>query len=208
MTRSVRFRAGLFPVIVALAVLGTGCGASHASSSSSSSSSTSTSTSTPSSSAIPSRRALAAAACVKSRAVLRARLRVSAHAVAGRLVKTSDGSPQCDFRVAAHPALLLWVSLDNGPQPYQVLDRRSVEEGQNFAFMKHFKEPQSIPGLGLTGWWFPREQQLATTDGRILITVTIVGWPQHGTAPRKALSATVARAYLGPLLRGARLVAD
>jgi hypothetical protein len=110
--------------------------------------------------------------------------------------------------VAARAPLSLWVSLDNAPQPYQVLDRRSVEEGQNFAFLKHFKEPQSIPHLGLTGWWFPREQQVQTTDGRILITVTIIRWPQHGNRPRIALSAAVARAYLGPLLRGARLVGD
>jgi hypothetical protein len=82
------------------------------------------------------------------------------------------------------------------------------EEGQNFAFLKHFKEPESIPHLGLTGWWFPREQQMQTTDGRILITVTVVNWPQHGHRPRTALSAAVARTYLGPLLRGARLVGD
>jgi hypothetical protein len=135
-------------------------------------------------------------------------LRVGAGAVTGRLVKTNDGSPQCDFRVAARVPVSLWVSLDNAPQPYQVLDRRSVEEGQNFAFLKHFKSPLSIKHLGLTGWWFPREQQTQTTDGRILITVTIVSWPRHGNAPRVALSAAVARKYLGPLLRGARLVAD
>ena len=78
--------------------------------------------------------------------MLETRLRVGAGAVSAHLVKTSDGSPQCDFRVAAppHAPLSLWVSLDNAPQPYQVLDRRSVEEGQNFAFAKHFKEPQSI----------------------------------------------------------------
>jgi hypothetical protein len=135
-------------------------------------------------------------------------LRVPAGAVSGHLVKTSDGSPQCDFRVAARPKLSLWVSLDNAPQPYQVLDRRSVEEGQNFGFLKHFRDPRSIPHLGLTGWWFPREQQVQTTDGRILITVTIIRWPQHGNRSRTALSAAVARAYLGPLLRGARLVGD
>jgi hypothetical protein len=136
-------------------------------------------------------------------------LRVGAGGVTSRLVKTSDGSPQCDFRVTGGgQTLALWVSLDNSPQPYQVLDRRSVEEGQNFAFAKHFKQPQSIPHLGITGWWFPREQQMQTTDGRILITVTIIRWPQHGKQPRIALSAAVAQTYLGPLLRGAHLVAS
>lgn len=136
-------------------------------------------------------------------------MRVGAGEVTGRLVKTSDGSPQCDFRVnTSRTPLTLWVSLDNSPQPYQVLDRRSVEEGQNFAFVKHFKTPQSLSHLGLTGWWFPREQQTQTTDGRILITVTIIRWPQHGERPRVALSAAVARQYLGRLLYGARLVGD
>ena len=107
-----------------------------------------------------------------------------------------------------HAPLSLWVSLDNAPQPYQVLERRSVEESQNFTFVKHFKQPQAIMHLGLDAWWFPREQQTQTTDGRILITVTIVSWPRHGNRPRKALSAAVARQYLGPLLRGARLVAE
>ena len=195
-------------MILALAVLGAGCGASHSGSSSSSSAS---STSSSTSAAIPSNASLAASACVKGRPVLEARLRVGAGAVTGRLVRTNDGSPQCNFPVAVRSPrapLSLWVSLDNSPQPYQVLDRRSVEEGQNFAFLKHFKSPLSIKHLGLIGWWFPREQQTQTTDGRILITVTIVSWPRHGSGPRVALSAAVARKYLGPLFRGARLVAD
>jgi hypothetical protein len=192
-------------VIVALAVLVAGCGGTHGASSSSSPTS---SISSSSSTAIPTKASLAASACVKGRPVLEARLRLRASAVTGRLVKTTDGSPQCDFRVAGRMPLSLWVSLDNAPQPYQVLDRRSVEEGQNFAFLKHFKSPVSIKHLGLIGWWFPREQQTQTTDGRILITVTIVSWPRHGAGPRQTLSAAVARTYLGPLLRGARLVGD
>jgi hypothetical protein len=97
----------------------------------------------------------------------------------------------------------LGVEVDNSPQPYQVLERRSVEENQNFAFLKHFKHPQAITHLGLDAWWFPREQQAQTTDGRVLITVTIDSWPGHGNGPRKALSAAVARPYLGKLI-GAR----
>jgi hypothetical protein len=196
----------LSAVILALAVLVAGCGGNHDASSSSSSASASASA------AIPSKASLAASACVKGRPVLEARLRVGAGAVTGRLVKTSSGAPQCDFRVSGRPprssSLSLWVSLDNSPQPYQVLDRRSVEEGQNFAFAPHFKSPLSIKHLGLIGWWFPREQQTQTTDGRILITVTIVSWPRRGSGQRVALSAAVARTYLGPLLRGARLVAS
>jgi len=100
------------------------------------------------------------------------------------------------------------VEVDNSPQPYQVLERRASEEGQNFALMPHFKYPQAIAHLGLDAWWFPREQQAQTTDGRNLITVTIVHWSNHRNGPRKALAAAVARVYLGPLKRGARLVAS
>jgi hypothetical protein len=136
-------------------------------------------------------------------------LRVGAGGVTSRLVKTSDGSPQCDFRVTGGgQTLSLWVSLDNSPQPYQVLERRADEEDQNFAFVKHFKHPQAIMHLGLDAWWFPREQQAQTTDGRVLITVTIDRWPGHGNAPRKALSAALARPYLGRLIGGRTITGE
>jgi hypothetical protein len=160
---------------------------------------------------IPTRAALAKTVCVKGRPVLEQRLHVGAGAIKSRLDKTSDGSPQCDFVVTAGSGkpVSLWVSLDNAPQPYQVLDRRSVEEGQNFGFVKHFKTPKSIKHVGLIAWWFPREQQMQTTDGRILITVTIDHWAQQrGAAPRIALSTALTRPYLGPLKRGAHLVAS
>jgi hypothetical protein len=161
-------------------------------------------------SGIPTRAALTAQVCVKGRPVLASRLHVGAGAVTGHLTKTSDGSPQCDFVIKAGGGkpVSLWVSLDNSPQPYQVLDRRSVEEGQNFGFVKHFKRPESIKHLGLIAWWFPREQQLQSTDGRILITVTIDRWAQRHQAPRIALSTALTRPYLGPLKRGAHLVAS
>ena len=141
--------------------------------------------------------------------MLTARLHVAAGSIRTRMTHTPDRMPQCDFRLTAGGApLSLWVSMDSSPQPYQVLERRSSEEGQNFAMMPHFKYPQAYAHLGLDGWWFPREQQAQTTDGRVLISVTILRWPHHGNAVRKALSAAVARAYLGPLRRGARLVAS
>jgi hypothetical protein len=131
-------------------------------------------------------------------------MHVSAGSIKTHTSRTSDGMPQCNFRVPARPPagvpLSLWVSLDSSPQPYQVLERRSVEEGQNFAMMRHFKYPQAYAHLGLDGWWFPREQQAQTTDGRVLISVTMLRWPNHGNASRKALAATVARPYLGRLI--------
>lgn len=139
--------------------------------------------------------------CPKGVAVLGARFHVSAGSIKARTSRTSDGMPQCNFTLTGDGApLALWVSLDSSPQPYQVLERRSTEEGQNFAMMPHFKYPQAYAHLGLDGWWFPREQQAQTTDGRVLISVTILRWPHHGNAPRKALAAAVARPYLGPLI--------
>jgi hypothetical protein len=147
--------------------------------------------------------------CTKGVALLAARTHVSPGSIKTHVSRTSDGMPQCNFTLTGDGApLTLWVSLDSSPQPYQVLERRASEEGQNFAMMPHFKYPQGYAHLGLDGWWFPREQQAQTTDGRVLITVTITRWPGHGNAPRKALSAAVARRYLGPLRRGARLVAS
>jgi hypothetical protein len=143
--------------------------------------------------------------CAKGRPVVAARMGVMVGAVSIRAIKSpTDGMPVCRFTVSdGHGPLTLSVEVDDSPQPYQVLERRSVEEGQNFAFIAHFKYPQAITHLGLDAWWFPREQQAQTTDGRVLITVTIVRWPGHGNGPRKTLSAAVARPYLGPLI-GAR----
>jgi len=142
--------------------------------------------------------------CVTGRPVVAARLGVSFGGVSIRAIKSpTDGMPVCRFRVSqGHGPLTLSVEVDDSPQPYQVLERRAVEEGQNFAFIAHFKYPQAIMHLGLDAWWFPREQQAQTTDGRVLITVTIISWPGHGNRPRKALSAAVARPYLGRLIGG------
>jgi hypothetical protein len=145
--------------------------------------------------------------CVTGRPVVAARIGVTVGAVSSRAMKSpTDGMPVCRFTVRrgqGQGPLALRVEVDNSPQPYQVLERRSVEENQNFSFFRHFKHPQAIMHLGLDAWWFPREQQAQTTDGRVLITVTILSWPGHGNRPRKALSAAVARPYLGKLI-GAR----
>lgn len=184
-----------------MAACGGGSNAATASHSASKSRTTTSSSSSAASAAAALEAADRKAACVKGVPVLVARLHVSAHSVKTHLTKTSDGMPQCDFQLTGGGVpLSLWVSLDNSPQPYQVLERREVEEGQNFAMMAHYKYPQSIMHLGLDAWWFPREQQAQTTDGRVLITVTIVRWSGHGNDVRKALSAAVARPYLRRLI--------
>jgi hypothetical protein len=143
--------------------------------------------------------------CVTGRPVVAARMGVTVGAVSIRAIRSpTDGMPVCRFTVGGgHGPPTLGVELDDSPQPYQVLERRADEESQNFAFLAHFKYPQPITHLGLDAWWFPREQQTQTTDGRVLITVTVVRWPGQGNGPRKALSAAVARPYLGRLI-GAR----
>jgi hypothetical protein len=192
-------------MILACAVLGAaGCGGGS-NAQMHTHSATRTATSTTSKTATNSAAALKTAdtkvVCTKGVALLASRLHVAAGSVKTHVSRTSDGMPQCNFTLAGDSApLALWVSLDSSPQPYQVLERRSVEEGQNFAMMKHFKYPQAIAHLGLDGWWFPREQQAQTTDGRVLISVTILRWPDHSNAPRKALATAVARLYLGRLI--------
>jgi hypothetical protein len=143
--------------------------------------------------------------CVTGRPVVAARMGVSFGAVSIRAIRSpTDGMPVCRFTVSqGRGPLSLSVEVDDSAQPYQVLERRADEESQNFAFLKHFKYPQPIMHLGLDAWWFPREQQAQTTDGRVLITVTIVSWAGHGNGSRKALVAAVARPYLGRLI-GAR----
>jgi hypothetical protein len=142
--------------------------------------------------------------CVTGRPVVATQMGVTSGAVSIHAMKSlTDGMPFCQFTVhAGHGPLALGVEVDNSPQPYQVLERRADEENQNFAFVKHFKHPQAIMHLGLDAWWFPREQQAQTTDGRVLVTITIDRWPDHGNSPRKALSAAVARPYLGRLVGG------
>jgi hypothetical protein len=109
----------------------------------------------------------------------------------------NNAMPQCTYtvRVAHAGRVALTANVDNGPQPYFRLERTQVEEGQVFTPSRIVPAPVAISGLGLAADWFPQQQQLMATDGRILITVG-VSWRHAPPRRRQALDEAVARTYL------------
>jgi hypothetical protein len=145
-----------------------------------------------------------ASACTPAALAALARfLGVGEEAVATRsIASNSAGAPQCNFtvRVGSHK-VLLWASADSSPQPYAVLERAAVENGQNFANTPRgqFPAPQHVAHLGLDADWFPgpAAAHLMTTDAVRLITVTVIRWPGEPRRRWSLLAVAVARPYLG-----------
>jgi hypothetical protein len=104
----------------------------------------------------------------------------------------NNGMPQCSFRAGR---VDLTANVDTAPQAYFRLERTVVEETQQFSTTREVAPAQRIAKLGLDADWFPAEQQLMTTDGKQLLTVT-VKWPDSTHARQRALAKAVARAYL------------
>ncbi|HEY2317225.1 MAG TPA: hypothetical protein VGH67_02925 [Solirubrobacteraceae bacterium] len=143
------------------------------------------------------------AACTPAGVAAVARfLRVREGAVVTRAVASnSAGAPQCNFTVRVGPReVRLWVSVNSSPQPYAVLERAAVENGQNFANAPQgqFPVPQHVAHLGLDAYWFPgpAAAHLLTTDAVRLITATIIRWPGVPRGRWSALAAAAARPYL------------
>jgi hypothetical protein len=107
----------------------------------------------------------------------------------------NNGMPQCQLKAGKVVAV---VNLDNGPQPYARLERTAEEASQPFTQQRLSPSPIDLKGLGLDADWFPEEQQLMTTDGNVLLTVTIT-WPRAKQAKEIALAKRLARPYLGKL---------
>lgn len=130
-------------------------------------------------------------------------LRVGDGSVVTReIASNSSGAPQCNFTVhAGLHKVLLWVSVDSSPQPYAVLERAAVENGQNFGNTpaSQFPAPQRVAHLGLDAYWFPgpAAAHLMTTDAVRLITVTVNRWPGVPRKQWSVLAAAAARPYLG-----------
>jgi hypothetical protein len=141
--------------------------------------------------------AQAASICATGLPALAEGAKVPRSKVAVRVTRTSDHMPQCDFRAGALSAT---VSVDTSPQPYQVLERQIDEESQMFTPTRTQPAPRAVRHLGLDAAWFPEEQYVMTTDGKRLITVTVVRWPGHRSHQRVALATAVARPYLGRLV--------
>jgi len=128
-------------------------------------------------------------------------LAVGASSVATASSTGSNVMPQCAF--SARPRhgkrVEVTVNVDNGPQPYFVLERTIVEASQIFSGQRLSPAPQAVPGLGLEAAWFPAETHLMATDGSRLITTTI-DWP--GAPQQRQI--TIARAMTAPYLRTPR----
>jgi hypothetical protein len=112
----------------------------------------------------------------------------------------ANAEPQCTFKVRLTHGRRLSViaNLDSSPQPYFRLERTAVEATQQFSTTRNIAAPQTIKGLGMDADWYPAQQQLQTTDGVRLITVTVT-WHGVSQGRRRALAVAVARLYLrGP----------
>ena len=109
----------------------------------------------------------------------------------------NDGYPECTYvtKVPGGKRVSLNADVDTGPQPYFVLERTIVEAAQPFTPTRLSPAPQAVMHLGLEASWFPNRDQLMSTDGLKLLTVT-VAWP--GASPRReiALATALSRPYL------------
>jgi hypothetical protein len=135
-----------------------------------------------------------------ARAAMARFLAVSPRTIAGRASVASNGMPQCGLTVQTNGASRVSVvaNVDSAPQAFFRLERTAVEAAQNFTSPRVVAPPQRITGLGLDADWFPSGQQLMTSDGDRLITVT-VGWRGASASRKRELAEVVARPYLGPL---------
>ena len=114
-------------------------------------------------------------------------------------VTTSTGGnamPQCELRVPGG-AVRVIANVDSSPQPYFRLERTAEEAAQELFPGQVAAPPQQISGLGLDAQWFPGTNQLMTTDGKRLITVS-VAWAGTPMVRRRALGEAVARLYVTP----------
>ena len=105
--------------------------------------------------------------------------------------------PQCTFaaRAGRDGQLSVTANLYDGPQPYFILERTTVETAQLFTPKRMVPAPQAITGLGLEADWFPARNQLMSTDGIRLVTVS-VDWPGTDQARQVRLAEALSRAYL------------
>jgi len=108
-----------------------------------------------------------------------------------------NAMPQCTFSARLRGKRVeVTMNVDNGPQPYFVLERTIVEASQIFP-QRLSPPPQPVDGLGLEAAWFPAATHLEATDGKRLLTATVVTWP--GAATKSEIQ--LARAMIAPYLK-------
>jgi hypothetical protein len=109
----------------------------------------------------------------------------------------NNSMPQCSFRirVARKTRVEATANVDNGPQPYFVLERAAIEAAQQFTVSRMIAAPQAVTGLGIEADWLPAETQLMATDGIRLITVSVT-WRGSSQGRKRALAEALTRTYL------------
>jgi hypothetical protein len=109
----------------------------------------------------------------------------------------NDGNPQCTYTTSIPPDKRVSLNADvySGAQPYFVLERTIEEAAQPFTPTRLSPAPQAVSGLGLVASWFPDRDQLMSTDGLKLLTVT-VAWPGARASREIALATALSRPYL------------
>jgi hypothetical protein len=135
-----------------------------------------------------------------ARAAMARFLAISPRSIAGKASIANNGMPQCAFgaELSGSTRVLAVASIDTAPQAFFRFERTVVEAAQNFTSPRVVPPPQRITGLGLDADWFPSSQQLMTSDGNRLISVS-VSWRGASTARKQGVAEAVARPYLGPL---------
>lgn len=94
----------------------------------------------------------------------------------------------CTFRVSG---TAVRVTVDSAPQALTRFSRGVVERGQAHLGDAQAELPVEVSGIGVGAAWVAAARELSATDGRRLVTVTVV----MGSHPR-ATAAAVARAVL------------
>lgn len=124
-------------------------------------------------------------------------LRLPAARVAAVPSRGNNLMPQCTFTAtpAGGPRVSLTVNVDNGPQPYFILERTAVETAQYFGLKRLAPPPTAINGLGIEADWFPDREALMSTDGFRLITAS-VQWLRTSVARQISLATALSRTYL------------
>jgi hypothetical protein len=121
---------------------------------------------------------------------------VSPAAVTQASSKGSNGMPQCSLTVSSGGhKVTATTNIELTPSAYFILERTIVEAAQIFSGQRLSPAPVSVLHLGLDASWFPQEQWLMTTDGRRVLTTSVV-WSGARQGRKIALATGVSRPYL------------
>ena len=93
------------------------------------------------------------------------------------------------------------AELDSAPQAYYRFEREVVEYGQNVLWHEGSRGlPAKRLHLGLEADWFAAADQLITTDGVRLITVSVNSAPANAPGGAEQIATALARTYIGRLV--------